>query len=78
MTFNLAPGSSTEIKPTMEEGATLTYKWVASSGRGNFDLHAHSGSEEVTYDTGRGQIAGEGNIAEPFAGDRGAFAVNSC
>jgi hypothetical protein len=47
--FTLAPGSSTEIKPTMEEGATLTYKWVASGGRGNFDLRAHSGSEEVTY-----------------------------
>jgi len=73
ISFTLAPGESTEIKATMEEGATMAYAWVATGGRVNFDLHAHSGSDAVTYDTGRGQTSGEGNFETPFAGDHGWF-----
>ena len=71
--FTLAPGISAEIKATMEEGATLTYAWIATGGRVNFDLHAHSGSDAVTYEKGRGQTSGEGSITAPFAGDHGWF-----
>ncbi|OJF99364.1 transmembrane anchor protein [Pararhizobium antarcticum] len=71
--FTLAPGESTEIKATMEQGATLTYDWVATGGRVNFDLHAHAGSDAVTYETGRGQTSGEGSFETPFAGDHGWF-----
>jgi hypothetical protein len=71
--FTLAPGESTEIKATMEEGATMAYAWVATGGRVNFDLHAHSGSDAVTYDTGRGQTSGEGSFETPFSGDHGWF-----
>ena len=42
ITFTLAPGEFTEIKATMEEGATMTYAWTATGGRINFDLHAHA------------------------------------
>ncbi|EDQ34336.1 hypothetical protein HPDFL43_15102 [Hoeflea phototrophica DFL-43] len=73
LTFTLEPGASTEVKATMEAGATLTYAWVATGGRVNFDLHAHAGSEAVTYEKGRGQTSGEGSFETPFAGDHGWF-----
>ena len=73
ITFTLAPGEFTEIKATMEEGATLFYSWVADGGRINFDLHAHAGDENVTYEKGRGQTSGEGSFETPFAGDHGWF-----
>ncbi|MDJ0858199.1 MAG: transmembrane anchor protein [Dinoroseobacter sp.] len=71
--FTLAPGEYTEIKATMEEGATLYYAWAASGGRINFDLHAHGGGENVTYEKGRGEVYGEGSFETPFAGDHGWF-----
>jgi hypothetical protein len=73
ITFTLAPGESTEIKATMEEGATMTYAWSATGGRMNFDLHAHAGGEDVTYERGRGQTSGEGSFETPFAGEHGWF-----
>ncbi|MEO1200014.1 MAG: transmembrane anchor protein [Pseudomonadota bacterium] len=73
VTFTLAPGEATEIKATMEKGATLTYAWVATGGRINFDLHAHAGGEAVTYEKGRGKTSGEGSFETPFAGDHGWF-----
>lgn len=73
ITFTLAPGESTEIKATMEEGVTLTYAWEATGGRINFDLHAHAGGDAVTYEKGRGQTSGKGSIETPFAGDHGWF-----
>ncbi len=71
--FTLEPGAFTEIKATMEEGATLTYAWVAEGGRINFDLHAHAGGQDVIYERGRGQTEGEGSFETPFAGDHGWF-----
>lgn len=73
ITFTLAPGEFTEIKATMVEGATMTYAWSATGGRINFDLHAHAGGEEVTYERGRGQTSGKGSFETPFAGDHGWF-----
>lgn len=73
ITFTLEPGEFTEIKATMEEGATLFYSWAAEGGRINFDLHAHAGDENVTYEKGRGQTDGEGSFETPFAGDHGWF-----
>lgn len=73
VTFTLAPDESTEIKVVMEEGAILTYAWVATGGRINFDLHAHAGSDAVTYERGRGAESGEGSITAPFAGEHGWF-----
>ena len=73
ITFTLAPGEFTEIKATMEAGATMTYAWSATGGRINFDLHAHAGGRNVTYEKGRGQTSGEGSFETPFAGDHGWF-----
>mgnify|MGYP001818746966 FL=1 len=73
ITFTLAPGEFTEIKATMEAGATMTYAWSATGGRINFDLHAHAGGRDVTYEKGRGQTSGEGSFETPFAGDHGWF-----
>ena len=73
ITFVLEPGGFTEIKATMEQGATLFYSWTSEGGRINFDLHAHAGGESVTYEKGRGQTDGEGSFVTPFAGDHGWF-----
>lgn len=73
ITFTLEPGDYTEIKATMEEGATLFYFWTSEGGRVNFDLHAHAGGQDVTYEKGRGQTEGEGSFETPFAGDHGWF-----
>ncbi|WP_428527964.1 transmembrane anchor protein [Roseibium sp.] len=73
VTFTLEPGAYTEIKATMEKGATLTYAWMADGGRINFDLHAHAGGENVTYEKGRGETSGAGSFETPFAGDHGWF-----
>src|SRR6056297_1131534 len=62
ITFTLEPGAFTEIKATMEEGATLNYAWTSTGGRINFDLHAHSDGENVTYEKGRGQTSGAGSL----------------
>ena len=73
ITFTLAPGEYIEIKATMEQGATLYYAWTSEGGRINFDLHAHSGGDAVTYEKGRGETSGEGSFETPFAGDHGWF-----
>ena len=73
ITFTLAPGEFAEMKATMEEGATMNYAWSVTGGRINFDLHAHAGGEDVTYERGRGQTSGEGSFETPFAGDHGWF-----
>ena len=73
ITFTLEPGEYTEIKATMEGGATLFYEWTSEGGRINFDLHAHAGGQDVTYEKGRGQTEGEGSFETPFAGDHGWF-----
>lgn len=73
ITFTLEPGEYTETKATMEEGATLSYQWTSEGGRINFDLHAHAGGQDVTYEKGRGQTEGEGSFETPFAGDHGWF-----
>ncbi|MEM9279271.1 MAG: transmembrane anchor protein [Pseudomonadota bacterium] len=73
ITFTLPPGEAAEIKVTMAKGATLLYKWKAEGGKINFDLHAHAGGEDVTYEKGRGKTSGEGSFETPFAGDHGWF-----
>lgn len=73
ITFTLAPGEPTEIKATMKKGEKLTYSWVATGGRINFDLHAHAGGEAVSYEKGRGKTSDEGSFETPFAGDHGWF-----
>ncbi|MCY4178761.1 MAG: transmembrane anchor protein [Litoreibacter sp.] len=73
LTFTLAPGEFTEIKATMEKGATLFYAWSSKGGRINFDLHAHTDDENVSYQKGRGQSEGAGSFETPFAGDHGWF-----
>lgn len=73
ITFRLNPGEYTEIKATMNEGETLFYSWTSEGGQINFDLHAHAGGDNVTYEKGRGKTEGEGSFETPFAGDHGWF-----
>jgi hypothetical protein len=71
--FTLAPGETAEVKLSMGEGDQAEYAWRAEGGRINFDLHAHGGSQSVTYEKGRGATGGEGGILAPFAGEHGWF-----
>ncbi|MEI4194740.1 transmembrane anchor protein [Roseovarius sp. E0-M6] len=73
ITFTLAPGEYTEIKATMEKGASLFYAWSSNGGRINFDLHAHADGQDVSYEKGRGKTSGEGSFETPFAGNHGWF-----
>lgn len=73
VTFVLEPGDTAEVKVTMEAGGVTTYDWAATGGRVNFDLHAHSGDDSIDYERGSGEVAGEGRIEAPFAGDHGWF-----
>ncbi len=73
VTFTLEPGDTAEIKLTMAAGDVAEYAWTAEGGRGNFDLHAHSGGESIDYERGSGATDGEGSIEAPFAGDHGWF-----
>lgn len=45
----------------MEEGATLFNAWTSERGQTNFDLHAHAGGDNVTYEKGRGKTHSEGS-----------------
>ncbi len=73
ITFTLNPGEPTEIKARMKKGEKLSYSWVATGGRINFDLHAHAGGKDKSYEKGRGKTSGEGSFETPFAGDHGWF-----
>ena len=73
ITFTLAPGASTEVKMVMQAGDTAEYTWVGVGGRVNFDLHAHGDGQSHTYEKGRGETEGAGQIEATFAGEHGWF-----
>ncbi|MEM9106899.1 MAG: transmembrane anchor protein [Pseudomonadota bacterium] len=73
ISFTLEPGEFTEIKLRMKEGDEAAYTWVAEGGRINFDLHAHGNGKSHTYEKGRGETAGDGDIVAPFDGEHGWF-----
>ncbi|KIN74262.1 hypothetical protein [Sulfitobacter guttiformis] len=57
----------------MDHSSEAAHRKFATGGRISFDLRAHSGIEEVAYERGRGQTAGDGSITAPFAGDHSWF-----
>ena len=71
--FTLAPGESAEIKLVMKSGDSAEYEWMTDGGRINFDLHAHGDGESITYEKGRGKVAGDGTITAAFKGNHGWF-----
>lgn len=73
VTFTLEPGAFSEVKLVMVEGQEASYAWVAEGGRINFDLHAHGGGQSHTYEKGRGETMGEGELVAPFDGEHGWF-----
>jgi len=73
VTFTLTPSASAEVKFAMEPGGVVEYSWVGEGGRINFDLHAHGDGQSTTYEKGRGETSGEGQIEAPFTGQHGWF-----
>lgn len=73
ISFTLAPGEGVEWKLRMEEGALAQFRWVATGGRVNFDLHGHANGESITYEKGRGAAGAEGGILAAFDGLHGWF-----
>ena len=73
VSFNLKPGESNELKLAMKKGEIAYYQMTVEGGRVNFDLHAHAGGQNVTYEKGRGSTGADGEIVAAFDGDHGWF-----
>lgn len=74
MSVTLKPGEATEIKLTMSKGAKATYEWTAEGGEVNFDMHADgNGGETISYEKGRAQPSGSGEMEAAFDGKHGWF-----
>jgi hypothetical protein len=71
--FNLKPGETNELKLTMKKDEVAYYHLIVEGGRVNFDIHAHTGGEAVTYEKGRGSKGSEGEIVAAFDGNHGWF-----
>ena len=71
--ITLAPDEGAEIKLVMEDGAKVTYVWVSSGGRVNFDVHAdRPGTPYHGYGKGSSQRE-EGEHVAAFKGSHGWF-----
>lgn len=73
VSFDLKPGETNELKLTMKKDEVAYYQMIVEGGRVNFDLHAHTGGEAVTYEKGRGSNGSEGEIVAAFDGNHGWF-----
>jgi hypothetical protein len=74
ISVTLKPGEATEIKLTMSKGTKATYEWTAEGGVVNFDMHADgTGGETVSYEKGRAQPSGAGEMEAAFDGKHGWF-----
>lgn len=71
--FDLKPKQTHELKMTMKKGDVAEFQMLVDGGRVNFDLHAHAGGQNVTYEKGRGSTGSKGKIVAAFDGDHGWF-----
>jgi len=71
--FELSPKETHELKLTMKKDDVAEYVMIAEGGRVNFDLHAHAGKNNITYEKGRGSTGSKGKIVAAFDGNHGWF-----
>ncbi|MEQ8506047.1 MAG: transmembrane anchor protein [Rhodospirillales bacterium] len=71
--FELKPKETHELKVTMKEGEVTEFEMIVEGGRVNFDLHAHAGGKNASYEKARGSTGSKGKIVAAFDGDHGWF-----
>ncbi|WP_435164829.1 transmembrane anchor protein [Falsirhodobacter sp. 1013] len=74
--LTLEPGVGSEVKLVMEEGGVAAYAWSVDKGAVNYDLHGDGGGEQISYEKGRGETSGEGELTAAFTGNHGWFFRN--
>jgi hypothetical protein len=72
-TVTLAPGEGIEVKLVMEEGAEAPFRWVATNGVVNFDLHGDGSGQNISYERGRAVPGADGILTAAFTGNHGWF-----
>lgn len=77
VTLTLQPGEGREVKATMQPGQQIDYRWSATGGRVNFELHGEppgaTGSNYTSYEKGKASAGETGTFRAPFAGTHGWF-----
>jgi len=76
ITFSLTPGQGIEWKLEMTKDAIAQYRWYSDGGRINYDLHGDGSGNSISYEKGRGQTGGEGDLRADFDGNHGWFFRN--
>ena len=77
VSLTLQPDEGREVKATMATGQQIDYRWSATGGRVNFELHGEppgaTGSEYTSYEKGTASAGETGKFRAPFAGTHGWF-----
>jgi hypothetical protein len=75
ITVSLKPNQGREVKVAMAKGSKVSYKWVASNGRANFDVHGDSAKLNINYfNYSKGSLESDSGVLEAeFDGKHGWF-----
>lgn len=75
ITVSLKPDQGREVKVAMLKGGKVNYKWVASNGRANFDVHGDSSKLKINYfNYSKGSLESDSGVLEAeFDGKHGWF-----
>ena len=71
--FVLTPGQGIEVKLRMRKGDKANFKWTATGGEVNYDLHADGSGQSISYKKGRAVGGDEGVLTAAFDGNHGWF-----
>lgn len=77
VTLTLQPDEGREVKATMRAGEQIDYRWAATGGRVNFELHGEpagaASSEYTSYEKGTASAGEAGKFRAPFDGTHGWY-----
>lgn len=76
MSLTLQPNEGKEIKAAMRKGEQFVFRWKATGGKVNFDMHGervNAGADFTSYWKDTQQSAAQGIFVAPFEGTHGWF-----
>ena len=76
MSLTLQPNEGKEIKASMRKGEQFVFRWKATGGKVNFDMHGervNAGADFTSYWKDTQQSAAQGIFVAPFDGTHGWF-----
>ncbi|MBT9567424.1 MAG: hypothetical protein IV085_03915 [Thiobacillus sp.] len=76
MSLTLQPNEGKEIKALMRKGEQFVFRWKATGGKVNFDMHGervNAGADFTSYWKDTQQSAAQGVFIAPFEGTHGWF-----